>query len=81
MGRGASRCTWQAWESPDKTISFQVGAEEKSPPTVVQCHCWLLLQRCEVPGEGFWKMDGYGSICYAKHRLTTLPNAEGRKTG
>lgn len=32
MGRGALRCTWQAWESPDKTTSFQVGVERKVLP-------------------------------------------------
>lgn len=31
-GRGRPGCAWQAWESPDKTISFQVGVEWKALP-------------------------------------------------
>lgn len=85
MGRGASRCTWQAWESPDKTVSFQVGVERKVLPRRCRATVGCCLERCEAPGEGFRKTDGYGSICYTKQRgrPTALlgANVEGRKTG
>lgn len=52
MGSGAAHPTWQAWESPDKTISLQVGVESaccNNAAGTVWCHHLLVaneLLRC-----------------------------------
>lgn len=55
-GRGALGGRGRA---PKPLISGECGGE--SPPTMIQC-CWS----CEASGQGFGRMDGYGSMALLK---------------